>query len=205
MDKESAECKERSDLAEWTAYRKGDVEALERLVVKYRRPLYGFLRRFTADPGQAEEWFQETWVRALRRPGAFTRPPLAPWLFRIAHNLVMDSFRRRRREGELPGAGAGGAGERGDVGGDIPDAAAVSPDRVVASRELGERIGAAVAALPEEQRMTFSLRMDGRLAFKEIAEIQGCALGTVLARMQYALGKLRTALAEDYADWKECR
>jgi RNA polymerase sigma-70 factor (ECF subfamily) len=205
MDTERTTEKERSDLDEWRAYGDGDLRALERLVEKYRRPLFGFLGRFTGDAGQAEEWFQETWVRALRRPGAFTRPPLAPWLFRIAHNLVMDSFRRQRREGELPGAGAGGDGEREDGGGDIPDAAAMSPDRVVASRELGERIGAAVAALPEEQRMTFSLRMDGRLAFREIAEIQGCALGTVLARMQYALGKLRTALAEDYAEWKECR
>lgn len=199
MDKESAECEERSDLAEWTAYRKGDVEALERLVVKYRRPLYGFLRRFTAEPGQAEEWFQETWVRALRNPRAFTRPPLAPWLFRIAHNLAMDGFRRRRREGALPG-GEPGEGER-----EVADTAAVAPDRAVAAKELGERIGVAVAALPEEQRATFSLRMDGRLSFKEIAGIQGCPLGTVLARMQYALGKLRTALAGDYEEWKEMR
>ena len=62
-----------------------------------------------------------------------------------------------------------------------------------------------MAELPEAQRETFSLRMDGRLAFKEIADIQGCPLGTVLARMQYALAKLRAALAADYSDWKEMR
>lgn len=205
MDTDKTTETERNDLDEWKAYGAGDTGALGRLVEKYRRPLFGFLRRFTEDDGQAEEWFQETWVRAMRHPRAFTRPPLAPWLFRIAHNLAMDSFRRRRREGELPGEGAGtdGAGDGG--AGDIPDAAAVSPDRVVATRELGERIGAAVAALPEAQRMTFSLRMDARLPFREIAGIQGCSLGTVLARMQYALGKLRTALAGDYEEWKENR
>jgi RNA polymerase sigma-70 factor (ECF subfamily) len=205
MDTERTEENGRSDLDEWRAYGKGDAGALARLVEKYRRPLFGFLSRFTGDAGQAEEWFQETWARALARPGSFTKPPLAPWLFRIAHNLAMDHFRRRRREGALPGAGTGDGGEREDGGEGVPDAAAVSPDRVVATRELGERIGAAVAALPEAQRMTFSLRMDGRLAFREIAEIQGCPLGTVLARMQYALAKLRAALAEDYEEWKEIR
>ena len=205
MDTDKTTEKERSDLDEWRAYGDGDVGALERLVEKYRRPLFGFLRRFTEDVGQAEEWFQETWVRAMRNPRAFTRPPLAPWLFRIAHNLVMDSFRRRRREGEMPGAATGEDGTRDDGGNDIPDEAAVSPDRVVATRELGARIGAAVAALPEAQRMTFSLRMDARLPFREIAEMLGCPLGTVLARMQYALDKLRAALADDYAEWKESR
>lgn len=203
MDKETEEKEGRSDLDEWTAYRNGDVRALERLVVKYRRPLYGFLSRFSGDPGRTEEWFQETWVRALRHPRAFTRPPLAPWLFRIAHNLVVDAFRRQRRMGAPPRSG--GDGEEGDGAGEAPDPSAVPPDRAVAAKELGERIGAAVAALPEVQRATFALRMDGRLAFREIAAIQGCPLGTVLARMQYALGKLRTALAGDWEDWKEMR
>ena len=191
------------DLVDWVAYRKGDTAALERLVGKYRRPLFAFRLRCTRDGGTAEEWFQETWARALRNPRAFRKPPLAPWLFRIAHNLVVDSFRRSRREG----AAVEWRGEDGEAEavGNIRDEAAVSPDRVVASRELGERIGAAVAALPEAQRETFSLRMDARLPFKEIAEIQGCSLGTALARMQYALAKLRTALAADYEDWKEVR
>lgn len=200
MDPKRTEDLERTDLDDWQAYRAGDLAALERLVEKYRRPLYGFLSRFAPDAGTAEEWFQETWVRALRNPLAFTRPPLAPWLFRIARNLAVDSFRRRRRETALPAEDRDG----GDADG-IPDAAAVSPDRVVASKELGARIGAAVAALPEAQRETFSLRMDARLPFREIAEIQGCSLGTALARMQYALAKLRTALAADYEDWKEVR
>jgi RNA polymerase sigma-70 factor (ECF subfamily) len=202
METKTAEQDGARDLVDWVAYRKGDTAALERLVGKYRRPLFAYLLRFTSDAGTAEEWFQETWARALRNPRAFRKPPLAPWLFRIAHNLAVDSFWRSRREAPLPEP----LGEDGETGaGDVRDEAAVSPDRVVASRELGERIGAAVAALPEAQRETFSLRMDARLPFKEIAEIQGCSLGTALARMQYALAKLRTALAADYEDWKEMR
>ena len=197
MDTKRAEQDGADDLAEWRAFRNGDAVALERLVAKYRRPLFAFLLRFTRDGSTAEEWFQETWARALRNHRAFRKPPLAPWLFRIAHNLVMDSFRRLRREEPLE--------EDGGETVEIRDTAAVSPDRVVASRELGERIGAAVATLPALQRETFSLRMDARLPFREIAAIQGCSLGTALARMQYALAKLRTALASDYEDWKEMR
>lgn len=193
MDPKRTDNPEPSDLDDWQAYRAGDLAALERLVEKYRRPLYAFLSRFAPDAGTADEWFQETWVRALRNPRAFTRPPLAPWLFKIARNLAVDGFRRRKREVPL---GEGGEGE-------ASGAAGVPPDRAAAARELGERIGAAVAELPEEQRLTFSLRMDARLPFREIAGIQRCPLGTVLARMQYALAKLRAALAEDYADWKE--
>lgn len=187
-----------ADLDDWRAYhQRGEREALVRLVERYRRPLFGYLLRLAGDAGTAEEWFQETWARALARPRAFVRPPMAPWLFRIAHNLAMDSFRRSRRE--LPLAQTPDGEEA------AADAGALAPDRLVASRELGERIAAAVAELPEAQRETFSMRMDGRLAFKEIAAIQGCPLGTVLARMQYALAKLRSALAADYSDWKEVR
>ena len=59
---------------------------------------------------------------------------------------------------------------------------------------------AAAEGLPEAQREVFWLRMDAGLAFREIAEVQGCSLGTALARMQYALAKMRTALADD---WRE--
>ena len=187
-----------ADLADWQAYhRRGEREALVRLVERYRRPLFGYLLRLAGDAGTAEDWFQETWARALARPRSFVRPPMAPWLFRIAHNLAMDSFRRSRREVPLAQTA------EGEV--TVADAGTQAPDRLVASRELGERIAAAVAELPEAQRETFSLRMDGRLAFREIADIQGCPLGTVLARMQYALAKLRAVLAADYSDWKEMR
>lgn len=188
------------------AYRAGDVAALGRLVERYRRPLLSFLYRFTSDPLVAEEWFQETWVRALQHVGGFRSNSLSGWLFRIAHNLAVDHFRRVSGEGQraLTDENPDGTNPQNS---DFAEAAGPGPTpaRETAQRELGQRIQAAVAQLPVEQRETFSLRMDGRLSFKEIAEIQRCSINTVLARMQYALAKLRVALAEDYSDWKELR
>ena len=53
------------------AYRRGDAEALGQLVEKYKRPLFAFLSRFAANPGEADEWFQETWVRAIEHMNIF--------------------------------------------------------------------------------------------------------------------------------------
>ena len=72
-------------------------------------------------------------------------------------------------------------------------------------RGCGPRIAAAVAKLPAEQREVFLMRMEGDLPFKEIARIQKVSINTALARMQYALNKLRQDLKSDYADLEGIR
>ncbi len=76
----------------------------------------------------------------------------------------------------------------------------MGPDAQVAGHDLGRRMDAAVGGLPLEQREVFLMRMEGNLPFKTIAEIQKTSINTALARMQYALAKLREQLKEDYAD-----
>jgi RNA polymerase sigma factor (sigma-70 family) len=70
-------------------------------------------------------------------------------------------------------------------------------------RELCLRIEAAAAQLPLEQREVFWLRMQADLSFKEIAKIQKCSINTALARMQYAVSKLRKELASEYRELRE--
>lgn len=190
------------DAALLAAYAEGgDVGALGRLVEKYRRPLKAFIARKAAGPADAEECYQETWLRALRGLERFRREHFAAWLFRIARNWLADEGRRKKPDLSLdaPATWAGGDGEVATLGetlaagGDAPDEQSVQAD-------LGRRIRAAAAELPEEQREVFWLRLDAGLAFREIAEVQGCPLNTALARMQYALAKMRKALAED---WRE--
>ncbi len=180
------------------AYRKGDPEALGRLVEKYKRPLFAFLCRFAATPGEADEWFQETWVRAIEHMNVFRQKNLLGWLFRIAHNLIIDQSRRRKPDCSLDAPVADGA-----FLADLIPAAALSPADEAAGRDLGRHIAAAAALLPVDQREVFWLRMDAGLPFKEIARIQRCSINTVLARMQYALGKLRTALSPAYRELQE--
>ena len=68
---------------------------------------------------------------------------------------------------------------------------------------MGEQIEKAVDTLSPEQKEVFYLRMYGNISFKEIASIQNCSINTCLARMQYALGKLRSILQEEYDELKE--
>lgn len=181
------------------AYRRGDAEALGRLVEKYKRPLFGFLARFAANPGEADEWFQETWVRAIQHMNVFRQRNLLGWLFKIAHHLIIDQSRRRKPDASLDAP-------RSEGGSSLVDsiaAAALSPAAEAAGRDLGRHIEAAAARLPVEQREVFWLRMQAGLSFKEIARIQRCSINTALARMQYALDKLRTTLAPAYRELQE--
>lgn len=181
------------------AYRRGDAEALGRLVDKYKRPLFGFLVRFAANPGEADEWFQETWVRAIQHMNYFRQKNLLGWLFKIAHNLIIDQSRRRKPAASLDAPMiADGAPLADSIA-----AEALSPAAEAAGRDLGRQIEAAAARLPAEQREVFWLRMDAGLPFKEIARIQRCSINTALARMQYALDKLRAILGPAYRELQE--
>ncbi|MFA7368909.1 MAG: sigma-70 family RNA polymerase sigma factor, partial [Kiritimatiellales bacterium] len=78
------------------AYRSGDAEALGELVEKYKRPLFGFILRFSGGRDEADEIFQEVWVRAIKNMNSYRHKSLLSWLFRIAHNLMIDRARRRK-------------------------------------------------------------------------------------------------------------
>ena len=73
----------------------------------------------------------------------------------------------------------------------------------MADRDLGQRIESAVRQLPEEQKEVFLMRVRGDLPFKDIAAIQGVSINTALARMQYAIVKLRNALKSEYDTMRE--
>lgn len=181
------------------AYRKGDAEALGRLVEKYQRPLFSFLCRFASNPGEADEWFQETWVRAIQHMNIFRQKNLLSWLFRIAHNLIIDQSRRKKPDCSLDAP----CSESGAILSDFVPSPFPSPADEAAGRDLGRHIEAAAATLPVEQREVFWLRMAAGLPFKEIARIQRTSINTALARMQYALAKLRAALGPAYRELQE--
>lgn len=186
---------EPSDQELLTRYGAGDVQALQSLVERYRRPLFAYIRQMTRSAADADEAFQETWFRAIRKLDSYREKSFLGWLARIAHNLVIDTHRRRRPEVELDRET--GTGEA--LVTRVPSRG-LAPDRAVADAELGQRLRAAADALPADQREVFLLRAHGDLPFKEIARIQRVSINTALARMQYALTKLRVVLGQDYRD-----
>lgn len=189
---------EESDGERLRRYRRGEVEALQALVEKYRRPLYGFILNMTQGAEGAEDVFQEVWFKAIRRLPLYRQGNFFGWLVRIAHNAIIDRARRRRPDVSLDDAPAEGEASIGDaVASRDPD-----PAGRVQAADLGRRLAKAVAALPMEQKEVFVMRVRAGLSFREIAEVQRVSVNTALARMQYALGKLRPMLKEDYEQWR---
>lgn len=179
----------------WLAeYRQGRVEALGRLVDHFRRPLYAFISRMMDGHADADEVFQETWLRAIKNLDRFDDEKLLSWLFRIAHNLVIDRSRRTKPAASLDAP----VREDEDPLGQRLAAAGLTPSAEAGGRDLGARIAGAVARLPVEQREVFLMRMEGEMPFKDIARLQKVSINTALARMQYALAKLREELRDDY-------
>jgi RNA polymerase sigma-70 factor (ECF subfamily) len=152
----------------------------------YAGALLGFARRLTGDADRAEDLLQETYARAFA--GSFAPGTnLRAWLFRIMRNIQLDAHKRDHRH----------AVEARD---DLDDLAS---DRFVVDDDAIDRIKtrvsadieAALASLPEQQRTVILLDLDD-LTETEIAEVLGCAVGTVKSRLARARAQLRLLLRD---------
>ncbi len=175
---------ERTDEELMLAYAGGDTVAFEILYRRHRGTLYRFLMRALRQRADADEVFQETWSRAIAARARYhAEARFTTWLLQIAHNLVIDRFRRSR-----PQAGEDET-EAVFRGLDAPEDE--RPERVLSEFEQRRRLQLALEELPEEQRVTFLLRMENGLGLEEISEITGAGRETVKSRLRYALARIR--------------
>lgn len=161
-------------------FRQGDADAFADLVRPYHRRLSTYLARMSGDRGHAEDLVQETLVRVWKGLESYDdRKRFGSWLFTIAHHVMIDHVRRRTRGPEATDHSPEDLSGPGD------------PSAELMAGELGRILSAAVEALPEKQRRVFLLRQHGTLKFREIAELTGEPLSTVLGHMSYATEKLQ--------------
>jgi RNA polymerase sigma-70 factor (ECF subfamily) len=148
--------------------------------------LRAFARSLTRAPDQADDLVQATCLRALDRIELFAEGTrLDSWLYRIMRNLWIDEFRRRRPVVSM--AEAPGAEEVAGV-----DGRAVTEERLMLSAV--ERV---VAALPEEQRSVLVLVCVEGLKYREVAEVLGIPIGTVMSRLARARLLVAEAVGDD--------
>lgn len=169
------------------SFRNGNEAAFEILYERYRQRLYAFLNHLTGNSGDADEVFEETWIRVIDKLDKYRDDgKFSAWLFRVARNIFWDKCRRRKRNGEVEFDESFAINEEfGSANSD--------PSLVVNSGDVGREVAAALQLLTPEQREVFLLRYED-VPFKEIADIQKCSINTVLSRMQYALRSLRKTL-----------
>ena len=175
------------------AYRDGDAAAFEVLYGRHRGRLYRYLLHQCGQREQADEYFQEIWMSVIRaRSGYEVSAKFTTWLYRIAHNRLIDGFRARGRLAEFE------ADVRDDEG-EMPDLPAPSneqPERLLERAQLAGRLVSAVEALPAPQREAFLLATEGGLTVEEIGKATGSGFETAKSRLRYAYARLRSELCD---------
>ncbi|MET0103459.1 MAG: sigma-70 family RNA polymerase sigma factor [Sedimenticola sp.] len=172
-----------SDESLMLKYREGDTSAFDRLYTRHRGPLFRYIDRLTNNHAEAEELFQDVWMRLIRARAQWQpERGFKPWLYRIAHNRLVDHWRTLRGE-QLP----------------LEDDHVVTlearwPDAWLIIKDCIERLFHLLGGLSEPQRSAFLLKEEANLSLAEIAEVTGVGRETVKSRLRYALRSLRTGL-----------
>lgn len=178
-----------SDEALMLAYRDGDAGAFDLLYARHRGGVYRYLLRQCRNTALAEELFQDVWMNLIRARAAYTvQARFATYLYRIAHNRLMDHFRRHD-------SSAVSLDDEAATSADEPVAPrSVEPEAQAAARAQSAQLLALLEALPAEQREAFVLQQEGGLSVEQIAETTGVNRETAKSRLRYAVAKLRQGM-----------
>jgi RNA polymerase sigma-70 factor, ECF subfamily len=166
-----------------------DQGAFESLYLRHSDLVYSIALRVVADPGIAQDVAQEVFLRVWRQPALFdvSRGRFVSWLMSVARNRAVDEVRSRGRRRLREVTAVPGADDPADPQAIDPQIAAQLAD------EQGE-VRAALALLPEDQRVAIELAYFGGMTQQEIASVLGTPLGTIKTRVRLAMKKLRISL-----------
>jgi RNA polymerase sigma factor (sigma-70 family) len=168
-------------------YIAGDEAGLVELIRRYQSKIYTSIYLLVKDEALAEDIFQDTFIKVINtlKAGKYNEEgKFLPWVSRIAHNLVIDHFRREKR---TPLVSGGDDFDIFEVLGNYDESA---EDKLVREQTYKDLKGL-IYLLPEEQKEVLIMRHFGDLSFKEIADITQVSINTALGRMRYALNNLR--------------
>ena len=155
-----------------------DRAVVEAWVRDHGPAVLGYLMKLCAARDRAEDCFQETFRRAVEKGGNVCPDRIRNWLYRVATNVAMDSFRQQKRQHATPVVDARSSDPT------------PGPEALSAQAEQVSEVRAAVAALPDRQRTILILSYYQRLSYRDIAALLDCSLGTVKTHMSRALATL---------------
>jgi RNA polymerase sigma-70 factor (ECF subfamily) len=170
----------------------GDAGAFEQLVERHQRLVVGTVSRMLGNASDAEDIAQQVFVRVWRSAKRYVpRAKFTTWLLKITRNLVFNELRRRSRHPQVPLQAESEEEER-----PIRDERAVAPDASLLEQELQKAIDAAIANLPETQRLAVILRRYEELSYEEIAETLDQSVSAVKSLLFRARTELRRSLQQ---------
>jgi RNA polymerase sigma-70 factor (ECF subfamily) len=172
-------------------YSRGDRTVLDELFRRHRDMAYRVAYRLLGKEEDALDAVQEAFVKVLAHISGFQgRSSFKTWLLRVVSNAALDLGRQRGRRDVLHREELPADAERD------PPAAVAEPSFELERADLRRILNEALAQLPEPQRKTFVLHVEGGLSYREVAEVMEISIGTVMSRLFYTRQKLRTILAD---------
>ncbi|MBZ9788097.1 sigma-70 family RNA polymerase sigma factor [Psychroflexus sp. CAK57W] len=168
-------------------YIEGDEQSLSILINRHQQKIFGFIFSKVYDKDLAEDIFQDTFIKVIRtlKRGKYNEEgKFLPWVMRIAHNLVIDHFRKSNRMPKFEG--------KGDF--DILDFMTdgdLNAERKIIKDQIDTDLRELIQELPQDQLEVLEMRIFKEMSFKDIALKTDVSINTALGRMRYALINLR--------------
>lgn len=179
-----------SDAVLVSNYIKGQESALEVLITRHKQRIYSFIYSKVFDRDIAEDIFQDTFIKVIKtlKRGKYNEEgKFLPWVMRIAHNLVIDHFRKNNRMPKFDNSGDF------NIFSVISDNA-LNAEKSIIKGQVEADVRRLIDELPEDQKEVLMMRMYNDMSFKEISERTGVSINTALGRMRYALINMRKVI-----------
>ena len=162
-------------------YAKGDAKAFDELYARHKGAMYRYFIRQVKEPATANDLYQGAWEKIIKARQSYrTNHAFLTWMYRIAHNHLIDYFRRLKPDDAL---------EEHQLVDEKPE-----PSHSVIANERSEQLRKGINGLPEEQKNALLLKLETGLKMEEIARVTGVSQETVKSRLRYAVKKLKRSL-----------
>ena len=165
----------------------GDESSLEILIKKHQQRLFSFIYSMVKDKDVANDIFQDTFIKVIKtlKKGNYNEEgKFLPWVMRIAHNLIIDYFRKNNRMPNFKNS------DEFDIFSIISDDS-LNVEKQIIQEQIFDDVRELINELPEEQKEVLIMRMYRDMSFKEISDNTGVSINTALGRMRYALINMR--------------
>ncbi|SDL19928.1 RNA polymerase, sigma subunit, ECF family [Salinimicrobium catena] len=172
------------------SYIDGNEQSLSILINRHQHRIYSFIFSKVFDKDVAEDIFQDTFIKVIRtlKRGKYNEEgKFLPWVMRIAHNLVIDHFRKNKRMPKFENSGDF------NIFSVLSDSG-LNAEKQIIKDQIENDVKELIKELPEDQLEVLVMRIYKNMSFKEISERTGVSINTALGRMRYALINLRKVI-----------
>ncbi|WP_055437420.1 RNA polymerase sigma factor [Lacinutrix algicola] len=179
-----------SDATLVSSYIEGDESSLEILIKRHKQRIYSFIYSKVYDRDITEDVFQDTFIKVIRtlKLGKYNEEgKFLPWVMRIAHNLVIDHFRKSNRMPKFQNSGDFSIFS-------VLSDTSLNAEKAIIKDQVESDVRRLIEELPDDQKEVLVMRMYQDMSFKEISDRTGVSINTALGRMRYALINMRKVI-----------